>query len=137
MGNANHKKKLKKSKSKPLKNGNKNVPDFESEINEQMNKNIFKIESHINNQKGTGFCCNIPFPTYDTPLPVLMTGYKLLTNEELFIGNKIKLKINDNKEISIIIDSDRKTYISEKYSLIIIEIKEEDNLDIFIIYFIF
>ena len=95
-----------------------------------MNKNIFKIESHINNKKGTGFFCNIPFPTYDTPLPVLMTGYKLLTNEELFIGNKIKLKINDNKEISIIIDSDRKTYISEKYSLIIIEIKEEDNLDI-------
>ena len=130
MGNANHKKKIKKSKSKPPKNGNKNTLDLESEINKQMNKNIFKIESHINNKKGTGFFCKIPFPTYDTPLPVLMTGYKLLTNEELYIGHKIKLKINDNKEISIIIDSDRKTYISEKYSLIIIEIKEEDNLDI-------
>ena len=104
--------------------------DIDPFLVEQKEKNICKIISKYIDKEGNGFFCKIPFPTYVTPLPVLMTGYKQLAKEDLFIGNKIKLKINDNKEILITIDTERKTYVSEKFHIIIIEIKKEDNLDI-------
>ena len=94
------------------KNANQKIID-------QMEKSVCNIIKE--NMTGTGFICIIPFPDKLHPLPVLITCYHVLRKEDLEIGKKIKLILNENEKI-IEINKSRKIYTSD-----------EDNFDISII----
>ena len=95
-------------------------------ISNQKVKSICKI---IKNEvpKGTGFLCYIG--RYKK-IKSLITAYHVLGEEDLKIGNEIKITFNDNnEEIKIIkIDGPRHIYASKKDDIIIIEILDSDKL---------
>ena len=96
----------------------------------QANKCICKII--INNEiYGTGFFCKIPFPDSTHLLPVLMTHSHLLNTDKIVKGQTIQFTMEKDKlSFKILLDINRITYISHKYNITIIEIKENDSLDI-------
>lgn len=98
-------------------------------INSQINESICFIESRTG-IKGTGFLCKIPFPDFFALLPVLITSSKILKNEGIYYGEEIKLILKNYRNVSLIIDKNRKFYTDDKYQVTIIEIKNSDNLDI-------
>ena len=93
-----------------------------------MNDCICKISSK---KIGTGFFCKINYK--DSPSPVLITNYHVIDNDYIENENIIKLYINDRCKI-ININKDRKIYSSEnnKYDIMIIELKEEDEIKNFL-----
>ena len=97
---------------------------------DQANKCICKII--INNEiNGTGFFCKIPFPDSTHLLPVLMTHSHLLNADKIVKGQTIQFTMEEGKlPFKILLDINRITYISHKYNITIIEIKENDSLDI-------
>ena len=119
-----------------LDNENFNVRELGKIIKEKIIKNIckFKFKSDDDEEQGTGFLCKINFVN-DKIMPVLISCYHLLgkvlsdkTNLTFYhflkgIKKEENLEINENR---IIYKSDDK-----KFDIVIIEIKEEDNLDIF------
>ena len=94
--------------------------------NSDLENSIVSIKNK--DKKGFGFLCKIPFTGVKPILPVLITSLDLLENDDheplqkvVFISNDCSYTIN--------IDNDRKTYIEEnQYKIIMIEIKEDDNL---------
>ena len=79
---------------------------------------------------GTGFLCSIQ-GEYKKRI-TLITAYHVLGEEEedLKIGNQINLSFSDkNKLKKIIIDNSRRIYGSEEYDIVIIEIKDSDDLE--------
>ena len=76
---------------------------------------------------GTGFLWAIPgeYKTRKT----LITAFHVLGEEDLKIGNEIKLSFKDNNKLKIIkIDEQRRMCASEKYDITVIEIIVSDNL---------
>ena len=95
----------------------------------QMERSICKIYG-INNQVGTGFFCNIKIQ--DKKFPVLITNFHII--DDTFIKSKKELKIllNDDAEVfKIKLSEKKKLYSSskEKYDIMIIDLREEDNKD--------
>ena len=99
-------------------------------ILEQMKKNICRIKCKGGGY-GTGFFCLIPFPDKFNYLPVLITNYHILEQQDILPGQYIEFSINNGKIYKIFIDEHRKTYINkEPYDITIIEIKKnKDGLD--------
>ena len=107
------------------------IPDEKlGNIPNQKEKSICKI---IINKKdkgrgfGTGFLCNIRnFTKY---IKTLITAYHVIGEEDLIIGNEIKITFNDNKKEKLIkIEGPRRIYASKKDDIIIIEIIDSDKL---------
>ena len=91
----------------------------------QMKNCICKIEGK---EIGTGFFCKINYN--QTFFPVLLTNSKILDMEFLKLNKKVKLSTNDDKNTKILnIDENDIIYInsSDKYDIIIMKLKEEDN----------
>ena len=65
-------------------------------IFEQMEKSVCKIVK--SDSTGTGFIVLLPFPDKLHPLPVLITCYHVLKNEDVEDGKQIKLIFNENEE---------------------------------------
>ena len=85
----------------------------------QMENCICKIYSEIGSI-GTGFFCKIPF--YNNSLPVLITNYHVLNENDIKDNNTIKLSIyNEIKKIEI--DNERKKYTDKRLDITIIEIR--------------
>ena len=96
-------------------------------IIEQKGKSICKIikkEIPI----GTGFLCNIIGHSITTK--ALITAYHVLGEDDLKLGNIVKITFdNNNENIKIIkINNQRFIYASEKVDITIIEIIDDDNL---------
>ena len=94
-------------------------------IDNQMNNSVCRI---VNGKiTGTGFLCLIPYPTIEHPIKVLITCNHVFNN--IKIGNKIKVKFDNNIEKEIILDKERKLYtndINDKYDITIIELKDNE-----------
>ena len=97
--------------------------DYEFSI--KLNDSLCKITNKYN-KIGIGFFCLIPFPTYKSMFPVLITNSYVLENDEISLGKKINITLNWRGKIEILIDNTRKIY--NKNGIIMISIKEEDNL---------
>ena len=98
----------------------------------EQSKNICKIIKE-NGENGTGFLCKIPFPDSLHLLPVLITCFHVLGNNDILEGKKIKMTFNNDENTKIIvIEPDRKTYFSDEneYDITIIEIKQSDGFNI-------
>ena len=129
-----------------IENGSQTIskqnPDLQKEaifpgkpiyINDQQLKVITHQKDHSickimkNDQVvGTGFLCAIQgeLKTRKT----LITAYHVLGEEDLKIGNEIKLSFKDNAKLKIIkIDDKRRIYASRAYDTTIIEITDDDN----------
>jgi len=101
-----------------------NTDQFEN-ISKQKDKSICKI-INIKKEIGTGFLCYI---IGDFKRKALITAYHVLGEEDLKIGNEIKLIFNDNKEKIIKLEGSRRIYANEKDDITIIEIIDKDNLN--------
>ena len=97
-------------------------------IKEKMKKSICKI---INDKGcGTGFFCKIPFPDEFNLLPVIITNYHVIDQNDLKQGKRIQFSLNnDQLNFNILIDNSRKTYTNKEYDVTIIEIKQIDGLN--------
>ena len=97
---------------------------------EESKSSICKIKCS-DGGTGTGFFCVIPFPDKFNLLPVLITNYHVIKEDDLKISKKVKFSL-DNEEIhfEIEISENRKFYSNEKYDVTIIEIQNKDNLDL-------
>lgn len=97
-------------------------------IVDQMKRAVYKIENK--NTCGTGFICIIPCPDKFHQLSVLFTCNHVINNDDLILGNKIKLKFTENQKI-ITIDKSRTIYTNEEeYDITIIELKDKDEFNI-------
>ena len=93
-------------------------------ILEQMDKSICKIKCNEGGN-ATGFFCIIPYPDKFHQLPVLMTNYHVINEED----KKIVFTLNNDKlKYEIEINNNRKIYYSHIYDITIIEIKNSDKL---------
>ena len=84
-----------------------------------------------NNTIGTGFFCKINYK--NELIPVLMTNYHVISDE--FFQNKKNLKVYINDEYQIIdINEKSKLYssITNKYDIMIIKLKEDDDIKNFL-----
>ena len=99
-------------------------------ILEQMKTSIFKVQTA--NYSSTGFFCKIPFPDKSKKLPVLITSYGILKQNEIIHGKSIRLIFYDKKYKIININEERKIYISDEsqFNITIIEIINEDGFNI-------
>ena len=115
----------------------KDIGDYSKSISHSTMKMLFIIlERSIckincnDGSHGTGFFCVIPFLNDWDTLRVLITNEHVLKENDILPGKIIKLSLNDErKNIEIIIDESRKTYISQKYDITMIEIKKDDGLN--------
>ena len=84
---------------------------------------------------GTGFFCNILLPGTSKVLPVLMTCYHVLKEEDLKIGNEIKITLDDDKyEFTIKINESKAIYTNPNLDVTIIEVykNEYPNINAFL-----
>ena len=99
-------------------------------IQNQKEKSICKVvinKKYKGTHYGTGFLCNIRLFTEN--IKTLITAYHVLDEENLKIGNEIKISFNDNKKVKIIkIDNPRRIYASKKDDITMIEILDSDKL---------
>ena len=109
-------------------------------LDKKISQNVYKIEYQIenNNEKksiyGTAFLCNINYLN-NTILPVLITCYHLLNDDFFKKYESLELIQNLNKkEKSIILENiktNRIIYTDKELDITIIEIKNEDELNIY------
>ena len=94
-----------------------------------QSKNICRI---IKNQKtvGTGFLCNVPNKTFTNLFPVLITSNNISIYYDFIKDKQIILQFNNEDEKVLILNNERKIYISEEYDILFIEIKPNDGFDI-------
>ena len=90
-------------------------------------KQLINCACKIENKKGngTGFFCSI-----NDELKVLITNNHIIDEEIILKANKIRVTLNDDKDIKIINLNNKKYYTSEKYDIAILEIdsdKEQIN----------
>ena len=97
-------------------------------LNIQKEKSICKIIKN-GRPKGTGFLCYITGEYKKRK--TLITAYHILGEEDLKIGNEIKLTFSDNiNQYKIIkIDGPRRIYANKKEDISIIEILDNDKFD--------
>ena len=95
-----------------------------------MKKSICEIDNK--NGQGTGFFCSIPDGNEN--LKVLITNNHLIDKKILENGEKILLKLNEDKvEKTILLNEKRKMYTNKNYDVTIIEIfPEKDYIEDFI-----
>ena len=97
-------------------------------IQELMKKCICKIRIR-DNEISTGFLCKITNQDKNNLLPVLITKFFILKDQNIN-DQKINISFNNGKLSLDINDFDsRKIYKSHKYNITIIEIKPEDKLE--------
>ena len=118
-----------------LDNENFKVEELAKIIKNKILKNICKFQYKIDDdeEQGTGFLCKINFIN-NSFMPVLITCEHLLN--DAFFGNFNNLSfyhfLNGKKKREILdLNGKRMIYRNEEFDIVIIEIKEEDNLDIF------
>ena len=109
----------------------------EEQIPFQQKNHICKIYMYLNGiliGLSNGFFCLIPYPDKNHLLHVLITTYRTINENFLKENKQIKLTLNnDQKEIKIKIDKNRKIYLSKEYDIVIIEIKpEKDKINHFL-----
>ena len=105
-----------------------NKKDFKKIYN-QMEKSVCKIKCK-DGSSGTGFFCNIPFPDDLKLLPVLITNYHVLGDDDISKDNNINVLLNDEEsEYNIYIKAFTKTYTDSIYDISIIEIETKLDLD--------
>ena len=94
----------------------------------QMKNCVCKIHKNIGTN-GSGFFCKIPYPGKSDLLPVLITNYHVLNEEDIKNNKIIELTINDdNEKRSIKIDENRIKFNSKELDVTFIEIKQNrDN----------
>ena len=98
-------------------------------LEKQMKESVCKIYS--TNLSGTGFFCALQnMKELNSPiLYVLMTNYHVLKGDDIKPNKKIKISLsNREKNLEILIDSKRKTFINEKYDITMIEMKQSDGI---------
>ena len=96
---------------------------------EQGNNAVCKIIK--GKTSGTGFLCKIPFPNSLTLLPVLITCIHVLEINDIINDKSFELHFNNGRiKKTLKMNSTRKIFISKKYDVIIIEIKESDGFQI-------
>ena len=103
----------------------------EGEKNKLTNTGFEKAIVYIKNKskKGIGILYQLSLPNSSSFLPALITTTDLLGKKEIEDIKKINFTL-ENSLHSIEINEERKTYINEdKYKIVIIEIKSEDNLN--------
>lgn len=111
-----------------------NVNDFLQKLTEESKKNVVRIQfgNEMISEFGTGFLCKIYIN--NNPMPVLITCYHVL-NEDYFKKYQFLYfsygSDKDQTEILIDLNIPRIKYLNKGLDVTIIEIKEEDNLDIF------
>ena len=110
--------------------GNTNKKKCKKAILKQQEECICRIKN--NNGEGTGFFCTIP-NDQNEQINILITTNHIINTKIIKESDNIIISLNNEKEKKTInIDENRKIYISEKYDVSIIEIKEEDNINKFI-----
>ena len=95
-----------------------------------MNKSLCKIiiNSNSNIKYGSGFCCLIPIPNTMYRIPVLITANHVLREEDIKIGNKIRIEFgNDIESFTLTIIKDTKIFTNQNFDITIIEIKKESE----------
>jgi len=99
-------------------------------IENQMINCVCKIHKN-NGLKGTGFFCNIPIKEKKITLPMLITNYHILNENDLKKGKSITISLNNEKEFKkITIDNIRKVYFSQDLDISFIEIfYDEDKIN--------
>ena len=118
-----------------LGNENYKVKELEEIIKDKIIKNIckFKYKADEGDIEGTGFLCKINFINNNI-MPVLITCNHLLEEDFEIKNNDLSflhyLK-GEEKNEKINLKVKRIFYRNKDLDIIIIEIKEEDNLDIF------
>ena len=120
-----------------LESGNKKqVPALNKYITKtilnQMSNSVCRFD--LGKKTGSGFICLIPYPTIEHQLKVLITCNHVFN--DIKIGNKIKVKFDNNIEKEIILDKERKLYtndINDKYDITIIELKDNEFNILYII----
>ena len=119
-----------------LNNENFNVKELNKIIKDKMIKNICKFQYKIDNKEtqGTGFLCKINLIN-NIPMPVLITCEHVL-NKDFFLNfDRLKffhfLKGEEKIENLELNKEKRIIFRNKKFDIVIIEIKEKDNLDIF------
>ena len=96
------------------------------EILNQMKNCIFKIINK--SEKGTGFFCQVIYE--EKKIPILMTNFHVISDEFIQQNNKIRITLNNDKEIKIInLDNKRKIYTNKELDITIIEIKDNDKIN--------
>ena len=130
-----------KEKNKKKNDKFETANDFlnQSQLNtvnlEKLEQNNFDIcyIMEKNQAVGVGFLCIIPFPDNFNKLPVFITGYKIITSNDILQGKEIRLLFNKIIFKTIKINESRKIFISSgnEYDTIIIEIKKDDELEIY------
>ena len=103
----------------------------EGEKNKLINSGFEKAVAYIENKnnKGLGFLCKLSLPNSKKIFPALITTTDLIGKNEIEVSKKINFTI-ENSLHTIVVNDERKIYINEdKYKIVIIEIKGEDNLN--------
>ena len=103
--------------------GSKDFEPIEETEFKQMIKYICKIDG---TSIGSGFFCKIPF--INCFIPVLMTNYHVINDDLITTRNNLKVYINNEFKI-ININSKSKIYssTSDRYDIMIIRIKEDED----------
>ena len=79
---------------------------------------------------GLGILCKLPLTDKTSTLPALITTIDLIGKAEIEEKKQIEFLV-ENSSYTITIDEERNTFINEdKYKIVIIEIKDDDNLSI-------
>ena len=100
-----------------LKNRNK--------ITEKMKFSICQVYGELT---GTGFFCKIPYE--GKSVPVLMTNYHIISDDFLKNNKSFQISINNGEKYDTInINENSKIYssIRDKYDIMIIKLKDENN----------
>ena len=117
----------------PLNKGIINLKEIKEKLTEDVTKNAVRLE--VGKGVGSGFFCKI-YINNNIIMPALITCYHVL-NEDYIKIKKIPFVFFSynsseiNKETLINLNIQRIIFQDEKLDVTIIEIKEEDNLDIY------
>ena len=108
---------------------------------EEMEKVLFQMKNSvckILNKNGlhvSGFFCKIPYSNEQSSglLNMLITNYHMINVKDIMNNQKLEVTLNnDEKMITIKIDNSRIFFTSQKYDIVFIEIKpNEDGINDF------
>ena len=109
----------------------------EDVISYQQKNHICKIYMYLENILNgisNGFFFFFSYPDKDHLIHVLITTYRTLSENSFKDNNEIKLSLgNDESNKTIVIDKNRKIYMSKEYDTTIIEINpEKDKINNFL-----
>ena len=120
--------------SKGFNNEIFDVIDIFEKLTDKVKKNIIRINFYEEEKEtvATGFLCKIYIN--DNPMPVIITCYHVL-NDDFFENNDFLYFTyflgKDIREAIIDLNIQRIKYLNKDLDITFIEIKKEDNLDIF------